>query len=171
MARAKEQAVGRQRARNSWDVWRGQEGRCGGCQTRRRPVHRYALSANKGRRLCDRCLIDESLAGCLYLPWEQREAYRDNLGAAYDCQPREPALNKPTAVETDRPETLLAAVTALGWEEDDDEDDRHLRLSELRRLGIAVADLFLATTTPTEERPGLLRVMELLQARMRELGG
>jgi hypothetical protein len=91
--------------------------------------------------------------------------------AAYDHAPKEPALRRRPVAGEDRVEEVRAAFSPAGWEEEDDEDDRRLRLSELRHVGVAVADLFQGAATPDEERGGLLRVITLLQARTRELGG
>jgi hypothetical protein len=152
-------------------MWQGDEGRCGGCQTTRRPTAQYVNLYGKPRWLCDRCLVKWFLAGWPYLPWEERDRSQDDQMAAYESPPKEPALRPRPVVGQDQIEAAVAEFGTVGWEEQDDEIDCRLRLNELRRLGIAVADLFQAATTSNEERLGLLRIIELVQVRMRELGG
>ena len=173
MARTKRQSVLPRRAGSSWEAWRGEAGRCGECQTKRRPVARYAVTAEKDRWLCDRCVIEDVFAGIRYLPWEQREAYRDDPNAAYNSPPKEPALRPRPVVGQDRVEAALAAVGPAGWEEEDEDegDDRRLRLSEARRLMVSISDRIRGDEKAEDEVAGLLRAHELVLARVRELGG
>ena len=171
MASEQRRSSGPRRGRDQWETWRGEDGRCGVCQTKRRPVAQYANFLAKPRWLCDRCFIEQMLVGWHYLPWEQRDVLRDHPDAAWNFPPKEPALRRRPVAGEDRAEAAPAPTSPAGWEEEDNEDDRRLRLSELRRVGFAMLALFQDSAAPDDERRGLLRAMKVLKERTLEIGG
>jgi hypothetical protein len=168
MARARKQGGTQRRSIAGRDL--GEPGRCGECQTRRRPVGRYAYTVRNDLWLCDRCFIAMCFAGIWLLPWKQGEPERGKPDAGYLNPPKEPALRRRPVAGEDQAEPL-AATSPAGWEEEDDEDDRRLRLSELRRVGFAMLALFQDSATPGDERRGLLRALKVLKERTLELRG
>jgi hypothetical protein len=169
MARARKQDGTRRCGISGRDL--GELGRCGECQTRRRPVGRYAYTVRDDLWLCDRCFIRMCFGGIWLLPWKEGEPERGAPDAGYLNPPKEPALHPRPVSGEDRAEAAPALTSPAGWEEEDDEDDRRLRLSELRRVGFAMLALFQDSATPDDERRGLLRAMKVLKERTLELRG
>lgn len=138
---------------------------CAACGRRRR-CSRYAVPGPLSRWVCAACVVENLVAGCALIPWQDRDAP--------EGVPHEPALRPRGTPDTEELEAARATVPAPSWEDVDDEDDvddRALRGDEVRDLILRVADILRRGDVKPGEAPGLVRAVGLLEVRLQELGG